>query len=70
MVTIALMASWYQLYRHVHDFVKGVDHVSYESSKQYSFTGDINESLIIKGADDYEDEEKSPTYALSHKLNS
>jgi hypothetical protein len=65
-VTIALMASWYQLYRHVSDFVKGIDHCSFERSKQYSFTGDINESLLSKSADEYD--EKNPQQALSHKL--
>jgi len=47
-VIIAILASWYQLYRHVQDFVKGIDQYSFERSKQYSFTGDINASLQIK----------------------
>jgi len=48
--------------------VKGIDHCSYERSKQYSFTGDINESFLKKDDEDYEGAEKSPQYALSHKL--
>ena len=47
-VTIALMASWYQLYKHVLDFLKGIDHYSFERPKRYSITGDINESLLSK----------------------
>lgn len=68
MVTIALMASWYQLYRHVSDFVKGIDHYSFERPKRYSITGDINESLLSKDEEDEEEMKKNSQYALSHKL--
>jgi hypothetical protein len=51
-VTIALMASWYQLYRHVSDYVKGIDHYSFEKPKRYSFTGHINDSLLSNEDDE------------------
>ena len=41
-----MLASWYQLFRHVEDYIEGIDHYSFERPKRYSLTDGMHESLL------------------------
>jgi hypothetical protein len=53
-VCIAMLASWYQLYRHVHDYIHGIDYHSFDRPKRYSFTYGLYESLLSDSSSDDE----------------